>query len=527
MVLAACKDISVVIGAELHIKKYETAPPYHCHILFNLEVTEENINELNSILDGLYPDKLVTDNTVNIPDIEKVSNAFDKFDYMLLPHGGQSHRTFNKATAQGHKFDTSLEKSVYFNQFDGFTARSNKGLDETIEYFQRLGINDFTNLVTCSDNYNPALYPSAKAKEAEQFLPTWMNALPSFDGLRLSLSESSRLFYGNKPPEKWTKTIGRVFLSTAAVKIDVDMSSGLNVVIGGSSSGKTMFVDTLFRGISGDFSDCVYNKYNVQDVNIENPSGVKPHYINQNFIVSVFQDSKKGINDIEIIADVFPEDESVVEAIRTNLRSFKELIEKLVDTVKRIEKYKNDLSHISLPQELIIDEKIKKNIIELILPSSEIKGNLTLSQDKFDNLKRSLEELENIFKQNPLANTLKESFESIKNELKRLRLISNFSDKVYESIYELKNEEDEILYAGNQSNRQKSKQRDKLLSTVSNYLKDLDIFYSVRNKLACFNLCFTTKELKVCGHTLSIENSFKLTPNILVDEINKFIKKDG
>lgn len=526
MKLVAYHNIFLVIGVELHIKKYETAPPYHCHALFNAEVTEENINEINSVLDDLYPDKVVTDDMDNVPDIEKVSNAFDKFDYMLLPHAGQSHRTFNRSTAKGHKVDTSLEKSVYYNHFDGFTSRSNTGLDGTIEYFKRLGINEFINLVTCSDNYNPIIYPAAKAKDAEPFLPTWMNAIPSFEGLRLSLSESSRLFYGDNPPERWTKTIGNISLSSSTVKIEVDMSPGLNVVIGGSSSGKTLFVDTLFRGITGDFSDCVYNKYKVQDVFIENPSGVNPHYINQNFIVSVLQDSEKQINDIDIIADVFPEDQSVIESIRTNLKRFKGLLEKLVDTVKRIEKYQDDLSHISLPSHLIIDGKIKKNVIDLIRPSNQLMKGLVVSENEFDRLTQSLEELEGIFKRNPLANNLDESVENIKNELKRLYLISSFNDEVYEIIDILKKKEDTRLQEGNQSNIQKSKQREKLVKIVSEYIKDLDVFYSTRNELARFNVSFSTKKVKVCGHELSIENSFKLTPDILVDGINKFIKKE-
>jgi len=48
-----------------------------------------------------------------------------------------------------------MERSVYYNQFDGFTARSESKRDETDKYFQKLGISDFVNLVTCSDNYDP------------------------------------------------------------------------------------------------------------------------------------------------------------------------------------------------------------------------------------------------------------------------------------------------------------------------------------------------------------------------------------
>jgi hypothetical protein len=123
-------------------------------------------------------------------------NGFDSYEFVLLPHGGQSHSTFNDSIPKGVKLDNTLERNIYYNHFDGFTARSNTGLEKTQEYFKRLEINEFVNLVTASDNYSPQNYPNAKAKEAAPFVKTWMMALPTFNGLRLSLSESSRLTVG-------------------------------------------------------------------------------------------------------------------------------------------------------------------------------------------------------------------------------------------------------------------------------------------------------------------------------------------
>ena len=102
------EDISVVLGVELHIKKYPDAPPYHCHIIFNEEITEETIDNINAKLDDLYPDKVVTDEDENTPNIEMIINAFDSYEFLLLPHGGQSHRTFDKATSKKTRFDTSM-----------------------------------------------------------------------------------------------------------------------------------------------------------------------------------------------------------------------------------------------------------------------------------------------------------------------------------------------------------------------------------------------------------------------------------
>ena len=78
------EEVSVVLGVELHIKKYPDAPPYHCHIIFNTEITEEIIDEINNKLDTLYPNKVVTDEDPNTPNIEMIINTFDSYEFLLL-----------------------------------------------------------------------------------------------------------------------------------------------------------------------------------------------------------------------------------------------------------------------------------------------------------------------------------------------------------------------------------------------------------------------------------------------------------
>lgn len=61
------------MGAELHIRKYEEAPPYHCHIIFDEVISAESIDKINSVLDELYPVKTVVDTMKDIPNIEKIN----------------------------------------------------------------------------------------------------------------------------------------------------------------------------------------------------------------------------------------------------------------------------------------------------------------------------------------------------------------------------------------------------------------------------------------------------------------------
>ena len=132
----------ILLGVELHVRNHNYRKPYHSHIYFNLKpIDATSIDDINTILDELYPKKEVAD-VDKIPRLEEILTGFDSYEFVLLPHGGQSHSTFNESIPKGAQFDNTLERNIYYNHFDGFTARSNTGLERTHEYFGRLGIND-------------------------------------------------------------------------------------------------------------------------------------------------------------------------------------------------------------------------------------------------------------------------------------------------------------------------------------------------------------------------------------------------
>ena len=521
------EEVSVVLGVELHIKKYPDAPPYHCHIIFNTEITEEIIDEINNKLDTLYPNKVVTDEDPNTPNIEMIINTFDSYEFLLLPHGGQSHRTFDKATSKNSRFDTSLEQSIYHNHFDGFTSRSSSGIESTKAYFNKIGINDFVNLITCTDNYNPKIYPRTKVKEAEDFTPTWMLADASFDGLRLSLSEESRLFYNCTPPQKWTQTFGKIKLNNEKIEINVNMMPGLNVVIGGSSSGKTLFVDSLVKGTNKNFNESKYKDFKVENIEIENPTNVTPYYISQNFIMTIIQDSEGNLGKIPIINKVFPDDQDTLDSIRNSLKRLKELINILLDSAEKIEALKDDFSHIKEPNYLITKEIIKQNVIEKIKPNEDNKNRLSISKTKIEEYKQNLDSIKDLFNRHPIISSKDSEIDSLRNSLDALVLIANIndivSDKIIKKLEELNNKHNER----DRKAAQIKNDREKLLKYIHDSIKALKDFYYAKTELSKFDESFETKEIVVSGHTLSIKNSFKLTEIELINAINKYLTNEN
>lgn len=366
--------INLILGAELHIQNKEDVKSYHCHIYFNAPIEEDVIDKLNGILDDLYENKLPQRDDPDTPDIQKIINHFDEFDFILLPHGSQQHGAFNYSIGPGANLDNAINRSIYYNQFDGFTARSTKGVELTRGYFERLGIAAFINLVTCSDNYVPSQYPKThNGNPDDDFVPTWMFAEPTFDGLRLSLSESTRLVYSNEKPVRRSDYIGKVSLQNEHIDLEVELSEGLNVVIGGSSSGKTLFVDSVHKAISKNFEGSKYlSRYGVDKMNVVNPSGMTPYYISQNFIAENISDNnEKSIDKIEILKNIFPADDEINKSINDALNKLHNVIGEMLQHVDSIEKCERALNALPNPGQMIVTGAVKKNALNVLLPKDE------------------------------------------------------------------------------------------------------------------------------------------------------------
>lgn len=518
---------NILLGVELHVRNYQDAAPYHCHIYFDKTIDSDIIDDINEKLDILYIKKTVG-NEDKIPYLEDVIKSFDSYDFMLLPHGGQSHSTFDKSIPDGTHFDSRIEKGIYYNQFDGFTARSNTRLERTINYFERLGISEFTNLITCTDNYNPNKYPNAKDSKAEPFLPTWMLALPTFDGLRLSLSESSRLVYSNEKPELWSEYIRHVSHQNEFIDIDVELTSGLNVVIGGSSSGKTLFVDSLYNKIVNNYSNSNYleTNYDVESINVINPSGIKPHYIYQNYITKVVdnKDSDNTIDDIDIIRNVFPEDVSIREKVNQGLLKLKKDLSELIDSVKIIEQTQKELYRISKLSHLITTEEVKGNILKKLLPINDLINQISYSESQIEKHIECLDEIEKFLENNPFIEHDKSLIEKLQLELLNAYDTSVFEKQIRGLIKNKKEATDSELREENKEQQSKKQDFDKLLELIATYVSSLSKFKRSFSKILNYSIKCETKEVVSMGHKLFIANEFELNKVKFMEVLNHLLK---
>lgn len=517
--------INVILGVELHINNYENCPAYHCHIYFDLpEINENSIDDINKKLKELYPNKVVEKKDNSIPSIQDIINKFDSFDFILLPHGGQSHATFNTSIPSDVKLDTTLEKNIYYNHFEGFTARGDSGLETTQDYFKRLGISEFVNLITCSDNYNPSIYPNGKDKNP--YKPTWILAKPTFNGLRLSLSEQSRLIYSNEKPKLWSETIKSVKHQRDNIDIDVVLTSGLNVIIGGSSSGKTLLADSIFRSISNSDPNPVYSRFEVNKIVIDNPSGMTPHYLSQNYIMGVVNDiSDDKLENIDIIKKVFPGDDEIKEAINLGLRSFKKNIQDLVKNVKVIENELENLKKIPVLSRLVTKENVDTNVFKNFLPSDQEIEKLAFSQTQYNQYIENLELIESFLSKYPFVNHNSNLVTELKAEL-NTALSAHIKEKSTRTIITReKTAYDEILKTNDSEEQNKKQNFDSLIESLNKYVRSYRDFYKTLKAISNYSINFETEEIESMGHKLFIENDFVLNKEKFLEVVNYYLKK--
>lgn len=495
-------------------------------MFFKNEVTEQSIDDINSILKRLYPQKTVEKKDTSIPTLDKVINEFDNYDFVLLPHGGQSHATFNKAIPPTKKFDTMMERSVYYNQFDGFTARSESKRDETDKYFQKLGISDFVNLVTCSDNYDPDRYPDAKAKDAEPFIPTWMFSQPTFEGFRLSLSEKSRLIYSQTKPESWSEKIESVKYKNEFLDIDVQFSSGLNVVIGGSSSGKTLLVDSIWRKLSKkSFEDSNYKDFDVENINVVNPSEMTPHYLGQNYIMKVIgNDSEQGIEDIEIIKSLFPDNREISAQVGNSLATLKKDLTELIRTVEDIESIEHKMRVTPQVGRLLVLKPIRQNIISTLLPKSNERNSISYENSKKTSHITTLLEIKTILRNNPFVPNYNTTIDELIKVLQTVYKYSEVENSVFTTIENANSTYASILRAESQEDQTKTQQFNELIKQISDYIYLNRKFKKYLHAIASYQVEFETREIKSSGHSLFIKNQYKINKNIVLDVFNNKLK---
>ncbi|MCR5349376.1 MAG: hypothetical protein K6E20_00135 [Acholeplasmatales bacterium] len=524
------KGINFIVGVELHVKNYEKCPAYHCHFFFKTDKSNclNTIKDINKKLDELYPNKVPELLDENIPTLAVIIKKLEGYDYLILPHGGQAHGVFNESIPkEGIQFNDVMERSIYYNLFDGFTARSNKKLEISNNYFKKLGIDEFINLVTCTDNYSISKYPNGKTT-TDDFIPTWMYSSATFDGFRIALSEKERFSYGAKPKDNFQDEILSVKLNEEGINIDVNLEPGLNVVIGNSSSGKTLFVDSLYKKISGEISTD-YQKFNVGNIIVENPSGMVPHYFSQNYIMDlVKKDDEKGVDnnlaDNKFLKRIFPFDKNFEQQITKTIADFRLTLTTFINSAKNVKETIDKIKSLpNFSRLFYLGEKLI-NPIKIFKPNKEELEKLKLTDETKKDIEKLLKDLNDYQYTIAFFPNIQDELNSIKKKICKTYDMIEFASKVNDIIIRKSDRIDESLKSTNAKNIGIDLDKAKLLEYLGDLVKHYDSFWMAYNKIITYSVEFKSKTIESAGHSLTIRNDFKITKKTFIDILNKYLK---
>lgn len=528
-------DVVPIVGVELHVKS-NGPKPYHAHMYFRHKLSPgetDFIDELNEILDQLYPNKLPNKND-SIPSLPFILNSFRKYEYLFLPHGGQSHSTFDNSVEEGELFDDVMMRSIYYNTFDGFTARSNSNIEATELYFDRIGIGEFTSLLTGSDNYDPARYPAPKDEQAEEFTPTWVYSDLSFDGLRMALSEKERLRYSTKPPESPIKeipSIEQIKHKSKNLDIDIELSSGLNVIIGGSSTGKTLLLESIARktdALDPGETHSFYDKFDIDSIELTRNDSQKPYYINQSYISKVVDKSvnKDTIESIQILKDVFPQNQDASDGLEVNFTSVRDLVLKLFNTAEQVQAAETALKRLASPSALLTKNSQSGNPVTTLKPSASLQTKVAWKSAVETRINQTLDELTDTFADNPLLPKIDNEVNALREKIAEGKKLAKFERRIFQILHDAEEEYSAAESDAIASDKTKRDHFDSVLRNIVKLKNALDSFDATKNELLSQDFKDTPETIELAEHELSVVYSFKMSEEALLDAINNVLNTD-
>jgi hypothetical protein len=264
----------------------------------------------------------------------------------------------------------------------------------------------------------------------------------------------------------------------------------------------------------------------VQNIKVENPSKIKPHFLYQNYIIKVIDNNntENSIDDIAIIKNVFPGDKEIRASIDKGLAKFKADLKELISSVNILEMEGENLKRIPVLSRLITNKNVKNNIINKFLPNSEIESKISYAEHEKNSHVEILDEIETFLKNNPFVEHNSKLIQDIKIEIQVAYEMSLFEKSIREIIKNEKNQLDSDLRTTNKEQQTKKQNFEKLLESIKSYSKALDSFYKTLNIISEYHIKFDSQVINSMGHKLYIENNFNLNKEIFIEVVNKYLK---
>lgn len=420
----------ILPGIEFDVEYY--GKRVHVITLFD----DKDISAIEKIADILKENPFDADNCYKEKTFKDILKTID-LNVLLIVHQKSGVKAENQNENLAQIGEEKFDEIIGVDYFDAVEFRSGKVEGILNNYKSEKNLYNL-RYITGTDCHVWDVYPQQTRKDKSDIKYSYLKCLPTFKGVVMSLTESRRVSTSEY-------SIAKPFIEELNISINgkdkkVELSSGLNVIIGDNSIGKSLilenFIDSKFSEIRDTNQKSGYKKYlkdkKIKIKQIEDDKKSKIDYDRQGKIREKFQSGTKLL-DVEFFKSKFLDFDTSEYMNKIN-----EIVNKFLVKVKENQRTKNinnELDYeITIPAE-IEERTYRFRIIDDLEDNAKnYESIIKLLKNIITNIKKlkQIPEFKDIKIINMVDNKikrLKEKYEILKkNEDKKSNVISKIKE---------------------------------------------------------------------------------------------------
>ena len=159
-----------------------------------------------------------------------------------------SRKRRNDANSVGER---RFNEFLFMDYFEAYEYKNRKNELFNKRYLQGRDIADRLRFITGSDCHQWDAYPGIAADDATDFSFSYLKCLPTFRGLAMAATDASRVKTVDSFFSASTKSLDEIVLEVEGGEQRVQLSPGINAIIGDNSVGKSSIMNSLvdFTGV--------------------------------------------------------------------------------------------------------------------------------------------------------------------------------------------------------------------------------------------------------------------------------------
>lgn len=421
---------SVLPGIEFDVD--ENGARFHVIAIFDNTQKEKLVRIEDILSNHCFDNRKVKPNAFKFSTFRTILTEID-LNVVLIAHQKSGVRAKNQNENLAGVGEEKFDYIISCDYFDALEFRSGR-IEGILKNYQEEKELINMRYITGTDCHDWAVYPKQKESDKSDISYSYIRSLPTFKGLVMALTESKRISTAHYD-------IRKPYVSSISFEVDgkmneVELSSGLNVIIGDNSIGKSLILEYLYNPKlikidklkkEGYKNYCVSKRISINPINKDLISAIQ--FDRQGEIRKIFQENK-SLNNYSHFQDKFKP---------LIINSYETKFDKFVDRILEKIKYNFDVKSTKekLNYDLTIPADVEDNNYMLHATGDLLHVNRNYSSI-IDNIKVILIQLEKLLDEENLLERDKvvvretiDTYNFMRQKYEKLK----FDDESISSVY--------------------------------------------------------------------------------------------